>query len=199
MEWWIRMLRHLVGRNCVGWFNLAAETLVESMKPTGFILPTIDIEFTRCILPTIRKPFCDTHRIYQACLSYGHTEPNKLLFQWYISNLQSTIKRCRYDWDIFTFLEPNCGPIYVFTKKTPIPTLGFRAKWADELAEELWPVNLHKKPSVWPCWLRIAQFFLVGLVMYIRSLSIEPWEVLSMGLSTRTVWFYQLPRAIRFT
>ena len=148
MEWWTRMLRHLVGRNCVGWFDLAAETSGESRKPTGFILPTIGIEFTRPILPAIRKPFCDTHWVDQACLFYGHTKPNKLLFQCYISKLQSTIKRCRYNWGILASLEPNCGPTYVFTKKTSIPTLYFRAKRADEIAGELWPINLYKKPSV---------------------------------------------------
>ena len=60
-----------------GWFNLAAATRVESRKPTGFILPTMDIKFTRPGFSTIRKPFWDTHRVHQACLSYGHTEPNK--------------------------------------------------------------------------------------------------------------------------
>ena len=68
---------HLLGRSSVGWFNPAAATRVESRKPTGFILPTIDIEFTRPILPAIREPFCDTHRVHQACLSYSHTKPNK--------------------------------------------------------------------------------------------------------------------------
>ena len=47
------------------WFNLAATICVKSGKPIGFIFPTM------------RDLFCDTHRVHQACFSYGYTEPNK--------------------------------------------------------------------------------------------------------------------------
>ena len=40
--------------------------------------------------------------------------------------------------------------------------------------------------------------FLVQLVRYIRSLFIKPFEVLSLGLLTQTVWLHQLPQAIKF-
>ena len=59
------------------WFNLAPVIQVESKKPTGFILPTIDIEFTRPIFPEIRKPFWATHQVHRAFFSYCHTKPNK--------------------------------------------------------------------------------------------------------------------------
>ena len=88
MKWWTRMLQHSVGRNCIGWFNLAAVTGVESRKLTRFIFPTIDIQFIRLILSAIRKPFCNTNQAHQACFSYSYTEPNKLFFMWYTSNLQ---------------------------------------------------------------------------------------------------------------
>ena len=115
---WSRTERswHLLGRSSVGWFNLAAAIRVESKKPTGFILPAM------------RKPFCDTHRVHQACPSYGHTEPNKLFFMWYTSNLQprgNNKVRLRD-----TRLESNSGP-------TSMPLFCFRAKRADELAGEL--------------------------------------------------------------
>ena len=41
--------------------------------------------------------------------------------------------------------------------------------------------------------------FSVGLGRYIRSLFIKPCKVLSMGLSTWTIWLYQLPLVIKFT
>ena len=72
-----------------GWFNPAAAIRVESKKPTGFILPAM------------RKPFCDTHRVRQTCLSYGHTESN---------------------------FELNCGPTYVFTRGPPSPLFASEPK-----------------------------------------------------------------------
>ena len=54
--------------------------MFEFRKPIGFILPIIDIEFIWPILPTIRKLFCNTHQVYQDCLSYGYTKPNKTAF-----------------------------------------------------------------------------------------------------------------------
>ena len=77
MEGWTRLLWHSVGRNCVGWFNLAAATRVESKKPTGFILLARGIEFTKPVFPAMCKTFCDTHQVYQAYFFYGYTEPNK--------------------------------------------------------------------------------------------------------------------------
>ena len=98
MEWWTRLLQYSVGRNCVGWFNLAATTRVESRKPIKFILPTINIQFTRPIFPVIRKPFCDTNWVYQAYFSYSHTKPNKLFFILYPLNLQATMNQCKYQY-----------------------------------------------------------------------------------------------------
>ena len=89
---------------------------------------------------------------------------------------------------ILAFLEPNCGPIYVFTKKTSISTLCFRAKSADELVKELWPVNLHRKSSVWPCWLRIAQFF--GSDLWCMS------DLCLLNPVKFRAWVYQLKQLI---
>ena len=43
------LLKHLVRRNCVGWFNLAVAIRVESKKPPGFIILARGIEFTKPI------------------------------------------------------------------------------------------------------------------------------------------------------
>ena len=68
-----RLLRNLVKRNFVGWFNLAAAIQVEFKKSTRFIFFIIDIKFTKLVIPTMsiestkpvlsimRKPFCDMH------------------------------------------------------------------------------------------------------------------------------------------
>ena len=152
------------------WFNLAA-IRVESKKPTGFILPTIDIEFTRPILPTIREPFCNTHRVHHACLSYGRTEPNKLFFMWYTSNLQATMNQCKYQYrctgtgcTLWTQLRSHLR-VY---KRASIPALCFRAK---------------REPSVWPCWLRIAHLLPPGLWCVANPFSVRPCEVPSMNLA----------------
>ena len=194
------MLRHLVGRNYIGWFNLAAAIRVESRKPTGFIVPTIDIEFTRPILLAIRKPFCDTYRVHHACFPYGRTKPNKLFFIWYTSNLQVTMNQCKYQYKctgtgctLWTQLRSHLR-VY---KRASIPAFCFKAKRADELAGELWPDKLYKEPSVWPCWLRIAHLFRPDWC--IANPFHRTCEVPSMGLSTQTGRLHQLPRAIRFT
>ena len=111
----------------------------------------------------MHKSFYDTHQIHQACLSYGHTTPKKTALP---GGTHQTYKRQSISAKIYTdtlgpatCFELNCGPTYMFTKKTSIPTFSFRSKTADELARELWPVSLYKKPSVWSCWLRIAHIF----------------------------------------
>ena len=129
----------MILESSIGWFNPTTTIQIESRK-TRFILPTIDIEFTRPVLPAIRKPFCDTDRVRQTCLSYGHTEPNKIALP--VVHIEPTGDDVSADINTdalgpATRFEPNCGPTYVFTKKTSIPTLCFRAKRADELAGEL--------------------------------------------------------------
>ena len=71
-----------------------------------------------------------------------------------------------------TRFEHNCGPTYILIKKTSISTFCFRAKRVNELAKGLWPVNAHKKPLVWPYWLRIAQIFWLNL-WYISDLCLS--------------------------
>ena len=86
----------------------------------------------------------------------------KLLFRWYTLNLQATIISANINIDALesaTCFEPNRSPIYVFTKKTLIRTLCFRAKRADELTGELWLDKIYRKSSIWPCWLQIAHLF----------------------------------------
>ena len=60
--------------------------------------------------------------------------PTKLLVRWYTLNLRNININALEPAICF---ELNCGPNYVFTKKTSIPTLCFKAKKADELAGEL--------------------------------------------------------------
>ena len=120
-------------------FNLAAAIRVESRKPIEFIVPAGGIEFTKSVPPTIHKLFFFETRIESTrpASLMATLKQTKLLFRWYISNLQSTIKRCRYNRGILISLESNCSPIYVFTKKTSIPAFCFKAQRADELAGEL--------------------------------------------------------------
>ena len=123
----------------------------------------MSIEFTKPVLPAIRKPFCDTHWVHQACLFYSHIKPKKTAF---LGGTHWTYKRrwinAKIHIDVFwpaTYFELNCGSTYVFTKKTSISTFCFKAKKSDKLARELWPINLHREPLIWPCWLRIAHLF----------------------------------------
>ena len=105
------------------WFNLAAATCVESRKPTGFIFPTIDIEFVRSFRLAICKPFCNTHWVYQACLFYGYTKPNKLFFMWYTSNLQATMNKCKYQYRCtgtgYTPWTPRQSHLRVYKGRNP--------------------------------------------------------------------------------
>ena len=101
----------MLGRSFVGWFNPAAATRVKSKKSIKYILPTINIEPTRPVLLVV------------------HIKPT--------GDDKSVQKSIQMHWDRLHAFELNCGPIYVFTKKTPIPTLCFRAKRADDLAKEL--------------------------------------------------------------
>ena len=51
------------------------------------------------------------------------------------------MKLFKYDLGIFAFLKSNFSLICVFTKKTSILTLSFRAKKVNKLDKELGPVN----------------------------------------------------------
>ena len=97
----MRLLWHLVGRSSTGWFSLAADlssilTWIRSgqkvlQSSIGWFNPAAVIQVesmkpTRFILPAIRKFLF----LWHALSLWG------LLFQWYMSNLQSTMNRYRY-------------------------------------------------------------------------------------------------------
>ena len=115
------------------WFNPAAAIRVESRKPTGFILPTIDIEFTKPVPPAIRELFLSVTRIESVRPAFLMAIPSQ-------TNCSSGGIPWTYSprWigvDINTdalgpaaHFELNCGPTYVFTRGPPSPLFALEPK-----------------------------------------------------------------------